>query len=107
MRKWVQLAWYEMMAYSLLRARCCPSVPPLEWKFELSCPVDEPLLRFEKAVKARDNDAIDEVLLDYGEEIRCLSRFGQAPNFNQGAPPGSGVEIVMELLERAGVRKRD
>jgi len=104
MREWVKLGWYEMLAYSLLRAKCCNAPPALAWSFDISCPVDKPLKRFEKAVRGRDTKAFDKIFFEYAEEIRCLSRFGQAPDFNQGAPPGSGIEIIRLFLERGGLK---
>ena len=104
MREWVKLGWYEMLAYSLLRSKCCNKPPALKWGFDISCPVDKPLKRFEKAVVAREMAAFDKIFFEYAEEIRCLSRFGQAPDFNQGAPPGSGIEIVRLFMERAGLK---
>lgn len=104
MRDWVKLGWYEMLAFSLLRAKCCNAPPALKWSFDISCPVDKPLKRFEKAVRAKDTGSFEKIFFEYAEEIRCLSRFGQAPDFNQGAPPGSGVEIVRLFLERGGLK---
>jgi hypothetical protein len=101
MREWVKLGWYDMLAYSLIRTRCCASPPALTWSFEIACPVDKPLKRFEKIVRTRDTASLEKVMFDYAEEIRCLSRFGQAPNFKQGAPPGQGMESITKLLERA------
>jgi len=101
MREWAGLGWYEAAAYAVLQARCCGSAPPLEWSFDLVCPVDGSVDSLQKAVRGRDERAAAAAVRDYSKQVRCISKFGQASNFGQSGSPGPGISLLERFLERA------
>jgi hypothetical protein len=106
MRLWAGLGWYEMAAYSVLRAHCCANPPELRWNFKLVCTVDQSLAKLEAAVAKKDKAAVAEAAEGYLGDARCLSQFGQGRNFGQAAPPGAGRASFEKLLGAAGVSPR-
>lgn len=100
MRFWAGLGWYEMAAFSVLRARCCPSRPPVKYRFPLACPIDQALRDLEAALEKRDAAATSKALDDYRARAICLDRVGQSGSLGQATPPGSGRKQVEALVKR-------
>lgn len=100
MRFWAGLGWYEMAAFSVLRAHCCASRPPLKYRFPLACPIDQALRDLEAAAEKRDAAATKKALDDYRARAICLDRVGQAGSLGQATPPGAGRKHVEKLVER-------
>lgn len=100
MRFWAGLGWYEMAAYSVLRARCCKSKPALSFRFPLACPLDQALRDLEWATTAADEAAIGKALDDYRARALCLARAGQGGPLGQTTAPGTGRQQVEQLLDR-------
>jgi hypothetical protein len=104
MREWAGLEWYEMAAFSFLRARCCARPVKLAWRFEPACPLQKTLDDFEAAVRARDDAKLAGAVEEYTKTVRCLNKLGQSKNFGYNVPPGAGATLVGKMLERNGHR---
>jgi eukaryotic-like serine/threonine-protein kinase len=102
-REWVGTGWYMMAAWTLLRARCCPTAPEPRFSFDLVCPAAPELQALEKAMRANDKAAVASALDGYTKQMRCLSKFGQAENFGMSSPPGADIDALKKMLRRAGL----
>jgi hypothetical protein len=100
MRLWASLGWYEMANYTLIRTRCCEKIEPVQFHFDLACPIDVAIGEWEKKVKTEDFDTIDGAVEDYHKAVRCLSQFGQSTNFGRSGPPGAGVAGLKRVIKR-------
>jgi hypothetical protein len=89
-----------MAAYSMVRIQCCETVAPVHFTFDLACPIDAALGEWEKALKTRDATIIEEAIEGYHRSVRCLSQFGQSPNFGKDGPPGAGVTGLKRMIKR-------
>jgi hypothetical protein len=101
MRQWAGLGWYEMAAFAVLRAHCCPPGEPLAYNFTLACPIDEAVNELDAAVRTGKRSAVDEAVKRYTKEARCLDQFGQSPNMGRKGPPGAGISALRRLLDTA------
>ncbi|MEQ9325580.1 MAG: hypothetical protein RIF41_40820 [Polyangiaceae bacterium] len=99
MRQWAGLGWYEMAAFAILRASCCPAGEPLAYNFVLACPLDEAINELDAAVRTGKREAIDAAIKRYSKEARCLDQFGQARNMGRDGPPGSGIAALRRLVD--------
>jgi hypothetical protein len=76
MREWVGLGWYEMAAFSVIRAKCCAEPPPLELPAPISgCkPLESMLDKLGRAAVA--GNAVEAAVQSYGSELQCALRNG-------------------------------
>ena len=99
MRQWAGLGWYEMAAFAILRADCCPAGEPLAYNFVLACPLDEAINELDGAVRSGKREPIDAAIKRYSKEARCLDQFGQSRNMGRDGPPGSGIAALRRLVD--------
>lgn len=99
MRQWAGLGWYEMAAFAMLRAHCCPAGEPLAYNFVLACPLDEAINELDTAVRTGERETIDAAIKRYSKEARCLDQFGQSRNMGRDGPPGSGIAALRRLAD--------
>jgi serine/threonine-protein kinase len=106
MREWALLNWYELAAYAVMRARCCPGSPPIELpETPGACPSIEASLNdmAAAAIKAEtpDDRKIEEALERFREGISCLVRSGGTNLFGYvGAPKGGEDTAFRKTLVR-------
>jgi hypothetical protein len=102
MREWAGLEWYEMAAFSFLRARCCARPVTLAWRFKPACPLQKVLDEIELVVRSRDDAKLAPVIAEYTKTVRCLNKLGQSKNFGHTVPPGAGATLISNMLKRNG-----
>jgi eukaryotic-like serine/threonine-protein kinase len=100
MRQWAGLGWYEMAAFTALRAHCCPPGEELAYNFTLACPLDEAVNLLDTAVRTGDAAKVEVAVKRYSKESRCLDQFGQSRNMGRDGPPGAGIAALKRLLEK-------
>lgn len=107
MREWAGLGWYEVAAVALLRSQCCASRPPIRFKLSPVCPIEQALTELESAFENGERKTVDEAVSGYRVQARCIYQSGQAANFGQDAPPGSGRNALYRFIERVDWPKAD
>jgi hypothetical protein len=111
MKEWALLGWYEMSAFSVIQAHCCPSAAPLRLPEVPGCePLQETFAGITTAVGAT-SDPSDKTLkraVDaYTTNIHCIVRRGMATRFGRvGNPQGGEDTTFMRLLGRVVTAKR-
>ena len=96
------LGWYEMAAFALGRALCCPNAPPLKTTYRIdTCPLSDRLTALGQAAAGPNDAAVESALKDFSGVLRCLVAAGTASTFGQPGPPDPGsVTTFRKTLER-------
>jgi hypothetical protein len=98
MREWALLGWYELPAVALLRARCCPSAPPLALPDARGCsPVADVLGAIASAAAAAEgpaDKALQKAVDGYTSETYCAVRSGIAHRFGRRDKPEGGEDTT-------------
>jgi hypothetical protein len=103
MKEWALLGWYEMAAFSVVRARCCPSAPPLQLPEAHGCAPMPDVLAGIAAAATATADPADKALKKavdaYTDAIHCVVRSGNATRFGRvGNPQGGEDTTFMHFL---------
>ncbi len=112
MKEWALLGWYELAAFSVLRAHCCPSAPPLQLpELPRGCtPVPEALGAIAAAAAATtdpDDKALKKAVDAYTDDVHCINRAGIAARFGRvGNPQGGEDTTFTRFLGRVVAAKR-
>ena len=112
MREWALLGWYELAAFSVLRAHCCPSASPLQPpEVPRGCtPVSDALgvIATAAAGTSDPGDASLKKAVDaYTDDIHCIVRAGIAARFGRvGNPQGGEDTTFLRFLGRVVAAKR-
>jgi hypothetical protein len=106
MREWALLGWYELAAYAVMRARCCPGAAPIELpESPGACPAIAQALNelggaTSKATRPED-EGIELALKHFREAINCRVRSGGTNLFGYvGAPKGGEDTAFQKTLVR-------
>jgi hypothetical protein len=112
MREWAVLSWYEMAAFALMRARCCPSPPPLTLpNMNGPCiPLDQRLNELTAAtlgMKANDVDLkVRQAADQYTRAIHCAVKNGTTGPFPwKGGLQGGEDLAFLKTLARVAASK--
>jgi hypothetical protein len=102
MREWSMLGWYEMAAFAVGRALCCPNAQTLKSIHRIdTCPLTDRLAALGAAALGSDDAAVRAALKDYAAVLRCLVAAGTASTFGQPGPPDPGsVTTFRKTLDR-------
>ncbi len=103
MREWAILGWYEMAAFSVIRARCCPAAAPITLPTPEGCePLDKVLTELGAAAStAGDDAAARDVLARYTKAAHCVARSGAATRYGRGDRIEGGEETAfLKTLDR-------
>jgi eukaryotic-like serine/threonine-protein kinase len=99
MREWSKLGWYEIAAFALARAHCCPDSGALtvasRWS---SCRLEETLAWLANALD--DEAARKDALAKFEDAAQCITRGGGAPQFGQAGAPYAQPDAFRTILER-------
>jgi serine/threonine protein kinase len=96
-----RMGWYDMAAFAVVRAGCCPDAQPLQLP-EPSKTCDnmaEALVEVGKEVVA--NHAAEESLKKYTSIIQCELRFGRGQAFRKAERPAGGEDTAFLELVKA------
>jgi hypothetical protein len=112
-REWAVLGWYEMAAFSVLRAHCCPSPPPLdlpETSSKRCAPLDRVLNELTEAVAASsdpEDPAVEKAARGFTRTVQCVVRVGEASRYGRVGKPDGGEETAFrKTLARVTRQKR-
>lgn len=102
MQLFSRMGWYDLVAFSVVRAGCCPEAPPLK----LSDP-SESCERLDTIASSIGRQVVDGQdfsgnLEKFTEAARCEAKAGAGAKFKKPEPPGGGeqeafVEYTKEL----------
>jgi serine/threonine-protein kinase len=113
LREWAMLNWYEMAAFAVMRARCCPAAaPPLTLPPPSgSCdPLERRLNELSAAaLEATDANAekLKGALNEYTKAVHCFLRTGTTAPFEwKTAPPGGADTAFLKTLARVTASHR-
>jgi hypothetical protein len=111
MKEWALLGWYEPAAFSVIRARCCPSAPPLQLPEVRGCTPVPDLLAGISTAAAATRDPADKALKKavdaYTSNVYCIVRSGIAARFGRvGNPQGGEDTTFMRFLGQVVAAKR-
>ena len=100
MKIFARLGWYEMAAFSVVRAGCCPDAKPIAvTDGRAECAMTEALKELGEAVTAVK--PIDEPLKKYTAAIHCeVSKGGGRALGRDGPPKGGEDTAFLELVKR-------
>jgi hypothetical protein len=109
MKEWALLGWYEMAAFAVIQARCCPSPAPLKLPEVHGCPsLSEALTAIGAAARAASDPAdkgLKKAVDTYTNDIHCVVRIGMASRFaHMGNPQGGEDTTFTHLLGRMAKR---
>jgi eukaryotic-like serine/threonine-protein kinase len=111
-KEWAVLGWYEMAAFTVIRAQCCPSPPPLELPKEPgSCtPLAKALNELGDAVAATTGPgdrALEKSVKRFARSIQCTVRVGAASRYGRRGKPDGGEQTgFKKTLARVIGQKR-
>jgi hypothetical protein len=111
MKEWALLGWYEMAAFSVVRARCCPSPPKLQLPEVISCAALPDLLDGIASTAKATTDPADKGLRHAVDAlttaIHCVVRSGAAVRYGRvGNPQGGEDTTLMHFLSRVVTSER-
>jgi hypothetical protein len=95
-----RIGWYDMAAFAVVRAGCCPDAKPLELPepSKTCSSMSEALTLVGKEVV--ENHAIEEPLKKYTAAIHCELNVGRGAIFRKGARPAGGEDTAfLELVK--------
>lgn len=100
MKIFARLGWYEMAAFAVVRAGCCPDAKPLVLAdARAECGITDALKELGESVTAVK--PIDEPLKKYTEAIRCeVTKGGGRALGREGQPKGGEDTAFLELVKR-------
>ncbi len=96
-----RIGWYDMAAYAVVRAGCCPDAPPLHIdKLAASCPqMDEALREIGDSVVAARPPQV--ALKKYTDSIHCELNAGHEKLLRRSERPGGGeASAFLELVKK-------
>jgi hypothetical protein len=94
-----RLGWYDLAAFAVVRAGCCPHPPPLELpEPAASCPpMADALQRVATAVIG--SRPFDDELKSFRQAVHCEVNAGRGPRFRRADHPQGGEESAfLELI---------
>lgn len=98
MKVFARIGWYEMAAFAVVRAGCCPDAPPLSMP-QSQCSMDAALREVGDAVVASKN--VDAPLKKYTDSIHCeLNHNGSKWLRRSTRPEGGEDTAFLELVKR-------
>ena len=104
MREWAVLGWYDMVAFGMLQAACCPSPPTLDIPITIpTCEIEAPLkdLVAVATSPAADDAKIKDAFQIYTKAAKCIARQGASDSFGRkGAPQGGEDAAFQKTLDR-------
>ena len=106
MREWALLGWYQMAAFAVIRARCCPGAPKLTLPSANSTcdPLEGHLEALAAAAgAARDvNDiGLRDTLTEFTKAIHCHVKTGGTGPFEwKDSPQGGADTALLKTLAR-------
>jgi hypothetical protein len=111
MKEWALLGWYEMAAFSVVRARCCPSASPLQLPEVHGCaPMADVLAGITAAAAATadpEDKALKKAVDAYTDAVHCFVRSGNASRFGRVRNPQGGEDTTfMRFLSQVVAAKR-
>jgi hypothetical protein len=111
MKEWALLGWYEVPAFAVVRARCCPGAPALKLPETPGCSPVAELLGGITAATAATTDPADKALKKavdaYTSNLYCIVRSGVAARFGRvGNPQGGEDTTFMRFLGQVVAAKR-
>ena len=101
MKIFSRIGWYDMAAFAVVRAGCCPDAKPLELpEASRSCgDMAEALRSVGQEVVA--NHSPEEPLKKYTAAIQCELNVGRGPLFRKAERPASGEDSAFLELVKA------
>jgi hypothetical protein len=111
MKEWAILGWYEMAAFSVIQAQCCPSAAPVKLPEIHGCrSLPEAFSAISAAARAASDPsdkALKKAVEAYTNDIHCIVRAGNANRFGRvGNPQGGEDTAFMHVLGRVVAAKR-
>jgi hypothetical protein len=98
MREWAVMGWFDMAAFATVRARCCPSAPPLVTPVVSTCtPLHEVLANLGARATsgaAPDDPKVVEAIDGYTAAVRCVLHAGASNRFGDYQPLQGGEEAA-------------
>ncbi len=87
-----RMGWYDMVAFSVVRAGCCPEAPPLKLPdpSEGCERIDHLLSKIGHEVV--DGQPFESSLDEYTRAAKCEAKAGKGANFKKPEPPGGGEQ---------------
>lgn len=100
MKIFARLGWYELAAFAVVRAGCCPEAPPLSIpSLSESCQFNERLRELGEAVVAMK--PVEPVLARYTSSIHCELNLGGKPSLRRKERPAGGEDTAfLELVRK-------
>jgi hypothetical protein len=97
MKIFARIGWYDMAAFAVVRAGCCPDAPPITLP-EAKCGMDTALRQIGEAVMA--SKPTTDPLKAYTDSIHCELNRGGAKWLRRAERPGGGEDTAfLELLK--------
>lgn len=101
MKMFARIGWYDMAAFAVVRAGCCPDAKPLELPQPTkTCPDMAATLR-EVGQEAVANHPIEESLKKYTAAIHCEVNVGRGQTFRRNERPAGGEDTAFLELVKA------
>jgi hypothetical protein len=98
MKVFARIGWYEMAAFAVVRAGCCPDAPPLSMP-QSQCSMDAALREVGEAVVA--SKPVDPPLKKYTESIHCELNNNGAKWLRRASRPEGGEDTAfLDLVKR-------
>jgi eukaryotic-like serine/threonine-protein kinase len=111
MREWAVLGFYEIAAFAIFQAACCPSPPEIHIPVAIpTCDIETPLKELAKVASSADADdaKVQAAVDDYARAIKCVARVGAYDSFGQKAGPQGGQDVAFDKVlkrVRASLKK--
>jgi eukaryotic-like serine/threonine-protein kinase len=99
MREWALLSWYELAAFAIIRADCCPDVTPLKLPAVGQCDPLDGALDATSAAVTTGGDVEGAVGL-FKKAISCVTVSGASNNFTYPALSGGEETAFKKTLAR-------
>ena len=97
MAEWSKLGWYEMPAFAVMRAHCCPDAPALTVpRMFALCRIEESLAYISNALD--DEKKMTAALDDFDKAAQCMARRGWSDAFGRGGSPYGGERTYFERI---------
>src|SRR5262249_26242005 len=102
MREWALLDWYELAAFAVIRARCCPNPSPLKLPPPIGIcePLDESLDALGAAAAAHGD--VEAGITRVRAAVHCAIATGAVASYSYKDRPADGAETILrKTIERA------
>jgi serine/threonine-protein kinase len=96
-----RIGWYDMAAFAVVRAGCCPDAKPLELPEPSKTCGDMAEALRGVGTEVVSNHPAEEPLKKYTAAIHCELNVGRGPIFRKGARPAGGEDTAFLELVKA------